>query len=125
MDDEPRQTYRDVWTFNYRGTALRKQAQALYEREAAAADKWDQEFQSAEKALSAAGVVTKEVQVTGGTQYQVQMDPEKQQAVSHARARMDLHRKKADEFERWAHLFDAEAEKTFALTVKDAEYFEL
>ena len=116
---------RDKLQFDYAGQVLAEACERRRDHHAQRREFWEAELETAKAAFRGAGVEFREYPVTGGTRLDAVIDPPKQARLNECQGKVAEHRGKAEEYDRWARGFRANAECRFALDPDDIAYFGL
>ena len=116
---------RDKLQFDYSGLTLAAACEKKRDYHALRQATWDVELVTAKEAFKGAGVEFREYQITGGTRMDAVIDPAKQARLNECQGKVEEHRKKREEYDRWARGFRANSDAHFALDPDDIAYFGL
>jgi hypothetical protein len=111
--------------FDYTGQAVAGACEKKRDHHQARLDFWQAELAAAKDAFRTAAVEIGEYPVTGGTRLQAVIDPAKQQRMDECHRKVEEHRGKIEEYDRWHRGFTANSDSHFALDPDDIAYFGL
>jgi hypothetical protein len=116
---------RNKLEFSYRGMALAEACGKRRDHHQERLAFWQSELEAAREAFKGAAVTFEDYPVTGGVRTQAVIDPGKQRRLDECQGKVTGHRDKAEEYDRWARGFTANADAVFALDPEDIAYFGL
>lgn len=111
--------------FDYTGAALGAACEKKRDHHEERLKWWEGELETAREAFKGAAVTFQEYPVTGGVRTQALIDPAKQRRMDECHAKVEEHRVKREEYDRWGRGFRANADAHFALDPDDIAYFGL
>lgn len=116
---------RNKWTFEYAASeiaeAAKKRAEYHRKREA----HWKAEREASEQKIRDAGVQMDELEVSGGRQFNVDIDRNLKRRYETAASKEAEHQDSAEEYEKFARALELRPEQRIELDVDDVRYFGL
>lgn len=115
---------RDDLTFEYLSGDVAEAAQGQLEHHQKRLDYWKDEREFIKEKIEEAGLQIRERQVTGGTNYEVVADQELQQRFNQCHRKIDQHREKIEEYDKWVKVLRNRPEtEPIWLDMEDILYF--
>ncbi len=114
---------RSEWVFMYTAAQVAEAADAQHDYHTERMLYWRAERAKAEDDLREHGIEIVHHQVTGGSQSQALLDPEKAKWLQQCQSKMESHQAQAQKFAEWVNTLEAAVGKELGLHQDDVAYF--